>query len=67
MGIEIYHKGKQFLAQNLEELNEKLTNIFHPKPSDEDLTNIRFEIIVKMLEIDEHLRKRVKGFILTYC
>jgi hypothetical protein len=36
------------------------------KISDEDLTKIRFEIIVKMLEIDPKLRKLVKGLALTY-
>ena len=36
------------------------------KIKDEDLTKIRFEIIVKMLECDEKLRKMVKGLALTY-
>jgi hypothetical protein len=36
------------------------------KISDEDLTKIRFEVIVKMLEADEKLRKLVKGLALTY-
>jgi hypothetical protein len=36
------------------------------KISNEDLTKIRFEIIVKMLEADEKLRKLVKGLALTY-
>jgi hypothetical protein len=36
------------------------------KIGDEDLTKIRFEIIVKMLENDEKLRKLVKGLALTY-
>jgi hypothetical protein len=67
MTVEIYHKGKRFIAQNLRDLDEKLTDIFHSKPSEDNLTNIRFEIIVKMLEVDETLRKRVKGFVLTYC
>jgi hypothetical protein len=67
MEIELYHKGKRFIAQNIRELDEKLTTLFHSEPSEQDLTNIRFEIIVKMLEIDENLRKRVKGFVLTYC
>lgn len=34
--------------------------------SQEDLTNIRFEIILKMLEADPKLRKRVKGLALLY-
>jgi len=67
MAVEIYHKGKRFIAQGLSELDERLTAIFHSKPTDKNLTNIRFEIIVKMLEADERLRKRVKGFVLTYC
>jgi hypothetical protein len=37
------------------------------KLTKEQLTHMRFEIIVKMLEVDETLRKRVKGFVLTYC
>jgi hypothetical protein len=36
------------------------------KISNEDLTKIRFEIIVKMLESDKKLRKMVKGLALTY-
>jgi hypothetical protein len=36
------------------------------KISNEDLTKIRFEIIVKMLESDQKLRKMVKGLALTY-
>jgi hypothetical protein len=36
------------------------------KISDEDLTKIRFEIIVKLLENDQKLRKLVKGLALTY-
>jgi len=36
------------------------------KISDEELTTIRFEIIVKMLEADPKLRKLVKGLALTY-
>jgi len=34
--------------------------------SQEELTKIRFELIVKMLESDPKLRKLVKGFALTY-
>jgi hypothetical protein len=34
--------------------------------SQEDLTKIRFEIIVKMLNADPKLRKLVKGLALTY-
>jgi hypothetical protein len=36
------------------------------KISEEELTKIRFELIVKMLEADPKLRKLVKGFALTY-
>jgi hypothetical protein len=36
------------------------------KISDEELTKIRFEIIVKLLENDQKLRKLVKGLALTY-
>lgn len=36
------------------------------KISQEDLTKIRFELIVKMLEVDPKLRKMVKGLALTY-
>jgi hypothetical protein len=36
------------------------------KIKEQDLTKIRFEIIVKMLENDEKLRKLVKGLALTY-
>jgi len=36
------------------------------KVTEEELTQIRFQLILKMLEIDEKLRKLVKGFALTY-
>jgi len=36
------------------------------KISDEELTKIRFELIVKMLAVDPKLRKMVKGLALTY-
>jgi hypothetical protein len=36
------------------------------KISDEELTKIRFELIVKMLQVDPKLRKMVKGLALTY-
>ncbi len=71
MEIEIYHKGKRFIANSLEALDKRLRNILGEGEltniREEELTNIRFELIVKMLEADERLRKRVKGFVLTYC
>jgi len=37
-----------------------------PKVRDEDLTNIRFELIKKLLEADPKLRRLVKGYALTH-
>jgi len=36
------------------------------KVTEEELTQIRFQLILKMLETDPKLRKLVKGFALTY-
>jgi hypothetical protein len=66
MEVEIYHKGKQYIAKTLEELSQKLSEFLNPKTQEIDLTAIRFEIIIKMLEIDPKLRKLVKGLALTY-
>jgi hypothetical protein len=62
MEIEIYTKGKQFIAKSLKELDKTLKGFEGSNPTDEELTNIRFEIIVAMLNDDPQLYKQLKTY-----
>jgi len=54
------------LATRNVEIASKIGLKREQKIKDEDLTRIRLELIIKMLEIDPKLRKLVKGLALTY-